>query len=76
VIRLYDVKIDEWREVTQKDVDMMDVVCQAYGRIRSAVWKRCQEPDFGDTFFVDELEQIHLDAQEKVRQISERDRPE
>ncbi|HXJ61870.1 MAG TPA: hypothetical protein VNU68_34965 [Verrucomicrobiae bacterium] len=34
---MYDVAIDDKREVTQKDVDRLVAVEQAYGRLRTAM---------------------------------------
>ncbi len=34
--RMYDVSLDEFRDVTQVDVDRMEAVAQAYGRLRAA----------------------------------------
>lgn len=38
-LRLYDVKIDEFRDATQADMDNMCLGTQAYGRLREAVKK-------------------------------------
>lgn len=32
-LRLYDVGIDDFRAATQKDLDAMQDICQAYGRL-------------------------------------------
>lgn len=36
-LRIYDISLDEYRDVTQEDVDRMVAVVQAYGAIRKAV---------------------------------------
>lgn len=34
---IYDVKVDEFRYATQRDIDLLESGTQAYGRLRSAV---------------------------------------
>jgi hypothetical protein len=36
---MYDIVLDQFRPVTQKDVDMMQAVVQAYGKLMMAVKK-------------------------------------
>ena len=36
-VTFYDIKIDERREVTQADIDMMTATVQAYGKLRAFV---------------------------------------
>lgn len=36
-VRFYDIRSDETRDVTQQDVDEMQAVVSAYGRLRQAV---------------------------------------
>jgi hypothetical protein len=42
-LRLYDVHKDEFRDVTQADVDALKAVEQAYGKLRSAVARTHEE---------------------------------
>ena len=42
-LRLYDVNADEYREVTQADVDALTAVQQAYGKLRTAVAQTQEE---------------------------------
>ena len=36
-LTIYDVTIDDTREATQADIDMLTAVQQAYGRLRTAM---------------------------------------
>lgn len=36
-LRMYDVSIDDYRDVTQVDIDKYQAVANAYGRLRIAV---------------------------------------
>ena len=63
-LRTYDASIDEFRPLTQLDLDLLDACRVAYGEVVTAK-EQCL--DFES--LVDRLEEIHLEFRARVERL-------
>lgn len=70
--KVYDVQIDEFREATQEDVDVLQAGVNAYAQVRSVLFHHDGTPKFLTGDEIELVRAIHQRFRDHVKMIREK----